>query len=100
MVATFENKDRARKYRDQSSWEFPVLMDNDRQLYRDFTRGKGNLWAIAGPRAIWKYMTLMLQGHSPGTPGNDYWQLGGDIIIRPSGEILLEIPTDSPPERP
>ena len=42
----------------------------------------------------------MLRGVQPGKPGEDWRQMGGDVLIDPSGIVRLHFVSSDPHDRP
>jgi alkyl hydroperoxide reductase subunit AhpC len=101
VVVTFEPKEQAQQYAAETGVAWPVLIDESRTLYEEFGMHRGSFWSIWSPRNWWAYLRLILRGRMPGLPHHDVYQLGGDVLIDPSGTIRMchvcQTPKDRPP---
>ena len=77
-----------------------MLLDPNRELYKAYGMGRGNWWAIYNPFSILKYLYLIARGRRPGRPGKDWRQLGGDVLIDPTGIVRLHHLSKDPHDRP
>ena len=87
-------------YVEQTDLSWPLLLDTDRSLYRSYQMDRGSRWAIYGPASLWHYLTLIFQGRRLQRPGTDWRQLGGDVLIDPTGIVRLHFVSTSPHDRP
>ena len=99
-VVTFDNDFMADSYVRQTGMEWPLLIDQDRKLYKAYGMERGSWGKIAGPLSIWRYLKLMFRGRRLQKPGSDYRQLGGDVLIDPQGRVRLHHISDNPHDRP
>jgi hypothetical protein len=90
----------AMSYVEETSLPWPLLLDANRSLYRSYQMDRAGRWAIYGPASIWHYLKLIFQGRRLRRPGSDWRQLGGDILIDPSGIVRLHFVSVSPHDRP
>jgi len=90
----------ARSYVEQTNLKWPLLIDESKDLYRAYSMERGSWWSIVGPVSIWKYVTLLLRGRKLQKSGSDYQQLGGDILIDPSGVVRMHYVSSNPHDRP
>ncbi len=100
FVVTFDADILAVNYIEQTKLPWPLLLDSSRSLYRWYGMERGTWWQILNPIAIWKYMKLVFKGRKVGKPGDDYRQLGGDVLIDPDGVVQLHHISTSPHDRP
>ena len=77
-----------------------MLVDPDRVLYTAYAMHRGGLWAIWGPQSWWGFLKLILKGRRLRPPAGDVYQLGGDVLIDPSGTVRLHHVTRVPVDRP
>ena len=82
-------------YVQQTNLTWPLLLDEDRKLYRAYQMEYGRRWAIYGPASIWNYAKLIVY-----RPGKDWRQMGGDVLIDPDGVVRLHYVSESPHDRP
>lgn len=99
-VVTFDANFMAQAYVEQTGLVWPLLIDADRSLYRAYGMERGGWWSIYGPSSVWHYLKLIMGGRWLQSPGKDYRQLGGDILIDPDGIVRLHFVSDSPHDRP
>ncbi len=99
-VVTFDSAEMARDYRSKFDLKWPLLLDPNFDLYRNYTMDKGSWWALGSPRQIASYLVDIFSGTLPGKQGKDIRQLGGDIVIDPQGIIRLFHPSQNPHDRP
>ena len=99
-VVTFDKELLAQEYALQTQTCWPLLIDTDRSLYRAYGMDRGSAWQIYGPQAIWIYLKLLARGRRLQPSGSDYHQLGGDVLIDPSGIVRLHHVGQGPHDRP
>jgi len=100
MAVTFQSEEAAGEYVERTGWPWPLLVDPDRVLYNAYAMYRGGLWAIWGPRSWWGFLKLLLRGRRLSPPAGDVYQLGGDVLIDPSGAIRLNHVMQVPMDRP
>lgn len=99
-VVTFDAGWVARAYVDETKPSWPVLIDSDRSLYRAYGMAAGRLTKLLGPRAIWFYLKVMLRGGRIRLPTADVKQLGGNVLIDPTGIVRLHVVAEDAAGRP
>ncbi len=99
-VVTFDADVMAQAYEKETGIGWPLLLDEDRLLYQAYEMSSGSWWAIFNPISIWSYLKLIATGTRPGSPGKDWRQLGGDVLIDPDGNIQLHYVSTQPHDRP
>ena len=99
-VVTFDSKPVAQAYVRETNLVWPLLIDSGRSLYHAYGMGWGSAWQIYGPAAIWNYVKLLARGRRLRRPGSDVHQLGGDVLIDPSGIVRLHYVGAGPHDRP
>jgi hypothetical protein len=100
VVVTFESRERAEAYVQEADLGWPLLVDQQRVLYRAYGMGRGRWTAIWGPATWWKYAQLVARGRRPRRPTDDVHQLGGDVLVDPMGRIALHHVGKGPADRP
>ena len=100
MAVTFQSREVAAKYVERTGWPWPMLVDPERELYSAYSMKRGSVWAILGPASWWGYLKLILRGRRVRSPAGDVYQLGGDVLIDPSGTVRLHHVTQIPVDRP
>ena len=99
-VVTFDSQEIARAYAQRNQLDWPLVVDTERMLYREFGMGRASWWTLLKPPTIWKYFTLWLRGAKPQKVGSDVHQLGGDVLVDPDGEVRLVHVSRGPHDRP
>jgi len=97
---TFDADFMALAYIKEIDLPWPLLSDPEQKLYAAYDMTRGGWWAIYGLPSVWKYIKLMLGGRMPGKPGKDWRQLGGDVLIDPSGVVQIHHISTGPHDRP
>jgi hypothetical protein len=100
LVVTFESHAAASAYVRETDLPWPLLIDTRRTLYEAYGMGRGNAWTIWGPATWWAYARLLLRGRRPRRSTGDVDQLGGDVLIDPSGAVVVHHVGDGPADRP
>lgn len=100
VVVTFDTGPLAEAYVRQTALEWPLLADPERKLYRAYGMLHGRAWDLYGPPAIWCYLKLLTRGRRLHRPGSDVSQLGGDVVVDPSGIVRLHHVGSGPADRP
>lgn len=99
-VVTFDNDILGKAYASQNGLDWPLLLDQDRQLYQAYGTGRGSWWSIYGAQSLLRYLRVIFGGTLPGKPGRDWRQLGGDVLISPDGIVRLHHISQTPHDRP
>ena len=100
LVVTFEGPHEAREYQDETGLVWPLLVDTDRRLYREYGMHKARLRHLWG-FATWKaYGGEALGGRFPRIPRADTAQQGGNVLIDPEGVVRLHHVGSGPADRP
>jgi alkyl hydroperoxide reductase subunit AhpC len=100
LVVTFEGREAAREYLDETGLVWPLLVDSDRRLYRAYHMQKArlrHLWGFATMRA---YGREALRGRFPRMPRADSVQQGGNVLIDPAGIVRFHHVGSGPADRP
>lgn len=100
LVVTFEGGYFAKQYAQETGITWPLLIDEKRELYREYEILSASCWDIWGPRTWWVYFKEIVQGHMSKKSTGDISQRGGEILIDPSGIIRLHHVGDGPADRP
>ena len=102
VVVTFERTALARAYVEESGLAWPILVDETRALYRAYGMLRGSAWDIWGPKTWWAYAKELVRGRRPKATdiNSDTHQLGGDVLIDPSGIVRLAHVGRGPADRP
>lgn len=99
-VVTFETAAAARRYLGDTELPWPLLLDEDRALYRAYGMERGRWWQIWGPRTLWTYLKLILAGRKLEKASGDPNQLGGDVLVDPAGIVRVHHVGSTPADRP
>ena len=100
LVVTFEGREAAGEYVEETGLIWPLLVDADRRLYRAYEMRKAryrHLWGCATMRAYWREAR---SGRFPRIPRADTVQQGGNVLIDPSGVVRLHHVGRGPADRP
>ena len=100
LVVSFEGREEAREYLDETGLIWPLLVDTERRLYRAYdmrAARRRHLWGFATMRA---YGREALQGRFPRLPRADTVQQGGNVLIDPDGVVRLHHVGRGPADRP
>lgn len=100
FAVTFESRSRVRTYRDREPAAFPVLRDPRREAYAAFGFDRRPIRSVWSPRTFWYYLRQALRGRLPHLTRSDYFQLGGDVLLSPDGEVCWVYTSREPADRP
>ncbi len=101
FAVTFEPARRVREYRARESAPYPILRDPERVAYRAFgLQRREHAACIWRPKTIWYYVKNALRGRLPHVARADYYQLGGDVLLSPSGAVCWVYRSAEPADRP
>lgn len=87
LVVTFENHETAADYVAETGMTWPIVSDEQRELYSFYGLEKASWRHLVGPRTLWAYAKEALRGTFPRRPVADTSQQGGDILIDPDGVV-------------
>jgi hypothetical protein len=87
VVVTFEGPQAAAAYVAETAVDWPVLVDDERSLYRAYGLQRAKLRHLIGPTTLIAYAREALRGTFPRRPTGDTMQQGGDVLIDPSGVV-------------
>lgn len=99
-VVTFESQPNAQSYARDFGLQWPLLVDESRNLYSAYGMEQGDLWHVYGPSACWAYVKLLARGRRPRLPHGDTRQLGGDVLMDRKGVVRLHHVGSGPASRP
>lgn len=71
----------ARRFKEEFSLPFTVLVDKKRESYRMLGLKRGSISEVMGPR-VWAKGIKSLAKHGQGVPKEDPYQLGGVAIVK------------------
>ena len=96
-LVAFDDDFMAKAYVAETKLDWPLLLDRNRKLYAAYGMSRGSWWAIYNPVSVARYIWLMFRGVQP---GKDWPQMGGDVLIDPSGIVRLHFVSCDPHDRP
>ena len=99
-IVAFDNDFMAKAYAAATKLPWPILLDCKRELYASYGMKRGSWWDVYNPVSITNYLWMMLRGNKPGIPGDDWRQMGGDVLIDPNGIVRLHHVSNNPHDRP
>ena len=100
MIVTFESMQAASAYSRKSAITWPVIIDEQRHLYKRYRMYRASFWDIWGPSTWWVYFKQLLKGNLPQRASGDIHQRGGDVLIDDKGIIQLHHVGKGPADRP
>ena len=100
LLVTFDSQQLAKNYKTKFGFEWPVILDPDKQLYRQFGFERASTWTLIRPDVFLRYLWVMMTGFLPGKAGKDLHQLGGDILLNDNGDIAIHVASENPHDRP
>lgn len=106
IVVAFEKPEFVRIYLEHSETTWPenwsMISNTDQSLYELFQMRRANWWDILRWRSLKYYLYLVFQKRRKVlTPTNkDLLQLGGDVLVDPSGTIRMHHRSEDPADRP
>lgn len=100
VVVTFEAGFLARQYVAETGLIWPILVDEQRELYRAYGMLAASFWDIWGPQTWWAYLKALLSGQHLHPSHGDISQRGGDVLIDPQGVVRLHHVGEGPADRP
>jgi alkyl hydroperoxide reductase subunit AhpC len=99
LIVSFGVERWARAWLRETEVPFPLLLDQDRRVYRAYGLERSALRAWA-PRVIWYYVRQLAAGRRLHPIEGDPHQLGGDFIVDRHGIIRLAHRERDPVDRP
>jgi len=100
VIVTFESNFLARRYVEETSLTWPVLVDETREMYRKYGMLTASFWDIWGPKTWWVYLKEISKGAKLRRSEGDISRRGGDVLIDPSGIVSLHHIGAGPADRP
>ena len=100
VAITFAKPARLRKYLDRHAWTMRFLADPALDAYEAFGLERAGWFQMLGPRSMFVYLKLILQGKMPQFPQEDVHRMGGDFILDSSGRSLYAYRSADPADRP
>ena len=99
-VVTFEAGFLAKSYVQETGLEWPLLVDQTRDLYRAYDMLEAGFWDVWGPSTMWAYLKAILGGAKLQSSEGDMNQRGGDVLVDPGGIVRLHHVGSGPADRP
>lgn len=100
VVVSFEANFLARQYLEDTALPWPLLVDEQRELYHAYGMLHGSFWDIWGLKTWLAYFRELRMGNKPKESKGDVMQRGGDVLIDPQGIIRLHHVGSGPADRP
>ena len=100
VVVTFEAGFVAQSYVEDENLQWPLLVDETRDVYHAYDMLSAGFWDIWGPSTWWAYIRGVFGGHKLKASEGDVSQRGGDVLIDPDGVVRLHHVGDGPADRP
>jgi hypothetical protein len=100
LVVTFENNSVTQAYVRDTNLQWPIMVDESRELYKAYHMLRGRWWDIYGPASWWIYAKLLFKGRRMAASSSDFNQLGGDVLIDPDGVVRIHHVGNGPADRP
>jgi hypothetical protein len=99
-VITFEDAYSARNYIEETFLPWPLLIDANRETYRNYGMFSASFWDVWGPKTWWVYLKAIAKGHTLRKSTGDILQRGGDVLVDPTGIVRLHHVGRGPADRP
>jgi peroxiredoxin len=100
VIVTFEGGFFARQYTAETGTDWTLLIDESRQLYREYNMLHASFWDIWQPKTWLVYLREILKGNKPKQSSGDISQRGGDVLVDPGGIVRLHHVGQGPGDRP
>lgn len=99
-MITFEANFLSRIYVNEISLPWPLVVDENRALYRHYGMLSASLWNIWGPKTWFVYLKEIMKGQKLKKSEGDIMQRGGDVLIDPNGIVRMHHVGEGPADRP
>ena len=100
VVVTFEANFLSRNYVEETSLTWPLIIDENREIYRSYGMLSASFWDIWGPKTWLAYLKEIIKGQKLKKSEADIMQRGGDVLIDPNGIVLMHHVGEGPADRP
>lgn len=100
VVVTFEEASLARRYVEETRLPWPLLLDENRGMYRNYGMFSASFWDVWGPKTWWVYIEQLMKGQRLKKSAGDIFQRGGDVLIDPAGMVRFHHVGRGPADRP
>ena len=99
LTITFGTLKQAERWVEETSSPFPMLLDPERNVYRDYGL-RSSILKVYSLKMVLVYFKLLRQGRKLRPVQGDPHQLGGDFLIDSVGRVLFAHPSEDPSDRP
>lgn len=79
----------AAHFRDTEKIPFPLLVDHTKETYRALEIPRNGGWNVYGPPVWLRGIESLLRGYRNKIPKQDPLQLGGAVVARAGGDVVL-----------
>lgn len=86
-MVTFEDRETAAAYANETGIDVPMLIDQGRGLYAAYGAGRARWRHLVGPTTLRAYAREAWRGVWPRLPEADPVQQGSDVLIDPTGIV-------------
>jgi len=100
LVVTFEDILSARSYVEQTVLQWPLIIDETRELYNSYGMFSASFWNIWGPKTWLVYLKEIIKGQKLKKTKADIKQRGGNVLIDPNGIVQMHYVGKGPANRP
>lgn len=100
LTLTFELRQSAETYQQNAGASWPLLIDEQCNLYNRYNMYRSGFFDIWGPRTWWAYVKELLKGKLPKPSAGDIRQRGGDVLIDDKGIVRFHHVGMGPADRP
>lgn len=100
VVLSFENLATIRHYVSETKCKWPVVSDQNRELYHGYGMGPARLRHLWGLSTWTAYLREFRKGMIPRIPVADTFQQGGDVLIDANGIVQSIYVGEGPGDRP
>lgn len=100
VLVTFEADFLARRYVVETDLEWPLLLDETRQVYQAYGMQETGFWDLWGFPTWMAYGKEIMRGQWLKRSSGDIHQRGGDVLIDPNGVVRLHHVGKGPADRP
>jgi len=100
LAVSFETIKSAKVYLKDTELEWPIILDEQRELYHFFGMGEAGFWDIWGYRTWIAYFRELINGRGFRKGEGDINQRGGDVLIDPEGLVRFHHIGKGPGDRP
>ncbi len=100
VVVTFEANFLSRNYEEETLRKWPLIIDENRELYRNYGMLSASFWNIWGPKTWLAYLKEIMKGQKLKKSEGDIMQRGGNVLIDPNGIVRVHYVGEGPADRP